>query len=1265
MINLNIDSPLKELGILLGVFTESTNGEINFNSSWFTNPISSLDDIGSKSTELLDLIRALFSDQTISDVHGSWNLLQTGTTTNVGYYIVIPPTSGNTIGLGLKYTTFASGVITVASIYVPMLSLTVSGASLVLGDASNPINIQFKVTKADGTFTSTEVSGGAINFNNITFELDVTAIEGTPKISSNFKISYIERTAVPATTPPTTSQPTASTLLFAIGNEILSRPEIKAFLNSPLLGNCSIGNMFVGLGLLNLTGTTYTVCADIPNLLQKTPIEFIKDLFNRLIDQDVISIPLGTGSLGIIKTNTTTGFKYGINFKFQDISLTRGNKGPQVMLQLGKWIANETEASSWISRTESSLACRAGINVYLMEEENTSTPKFTFTPSFEANSIGIDIFPANATPIQPLIDAGGFKLGFLETRFMFSSGTTAGTYGFTMLLGDMGIPLGPGFTQTSGTNPIAQNLLASSNPASAPTSNAVNPTFSVSMSYIKDPTGSHGPEVQLYDDLGNPSNQIWLPIQRAFGPLQCRNIGVNWDQTDKMLNILFEGSVAMPAFKVELLGLQIGIPVGDPTNTEEYSLDLHGLDLELKSGTTEVRAGLRKIESSGTISYEGDALIRMGRFLVSAKAAYTTTPSGQASLFIFAFLNTPLGGPPIFFVEGVAAGFGYNRDLLLPQVDQIEQFPLIAGMGGSSEFIPTTTPGQAVEAMSTWIPPKVGQYWLAAGLKFSSFKTIDTKAVFALKLGQSTQFSLTGISNFQMPKAPANKVYANIELGFQAVFSPDEGSFSVIAVLTDSSYLFTPNCRLTGGAAFKTWYKGDHKGQFILTVGGYHPSFSKPAYYPDVPRLGFHWPVSNQINISGEAYFALTPSCAMAGGWLSASYHDDVLGGTLSASFNVNTDIIIRWKPFNFRASFGISISASYSHDVAWWTVTISAHIGASLLLWGPPTGGTFTVEYSVVSITINFGSPLAGIPNIVNWNDFKTSLPAPTEILKIQIDNGLINTQKNASNEDVWNVSGSTLEFNFETAFPAKQIAYLGGTKPPAAITAVNDVNVRPMGANSVPSTISISIEKNGVPVDMSLWLSAKTVSSLPEAIWGEKLPDPEMKWGVPVTSPQPTASANLVPNLLTGLAGIKPVEGVPIAMGVVDLSKLPPHVIDANQSDYLPLSPLEEDYNTPIASYDSSIQVVADTIMNADVVAERNDIFAALEMYGVPAATNEALTEFSTNVDSIFQINPMIGEIGAQQPSVTPSSEILSAAGLVQMSGNLSSTTISPSII
>ena len=75
----------------------------------------------------------------------------------------------------------------------------------------------------------------------------------------------------------------------------------------------------------------------------------------------------------------------------------------------------------------------------------------------------------------------------------------------------------------------------------------------------------------------------------------------------------------------------------------------------------------------------------------------------------------------------------------------------------------------------------------------------------------------------------------------------------------------TEDCRLTGGFAFFFWFD---EGQFVLTLGGYHPSFVRPPEFPVVPRLGFHWAVSDAVVVKGEAYFALTSSCVMAGGRL-------------------------------------------------------------------------------------------------------------------------------------------------------------------------------------------------------------------------------------------------------------------------------------------------------------------------------------------------------------------------------------------------------------
>ena len=93
---------------------------------------------------------------------------------------------------------------------------------------------------------------------------------------------------------------------------------------------------------------------------------------------------------------------------------------------------------------------------------------------------------------------------------------------------------------------------------------------------------------------------------------------------------------------------------------------------------------------------------------------------------------------------------------------------------------------------------------------------------------------------------------------------PREGIVLVQAQLTDNSWLLAPAVRLTGGFAFAAWFAGANRGQFVLTLGGYHPDFHRDGY-PVVPRLGIVWRIGSAISITGESYFALTSEALMAG----------------------------------------------------------------------------------------------------------------------------------------------------------------------------------------------------------------------------------------------------------------------------------------------------------------------------------------------------------------------------------------------------------------
>ena len=92
-------------------------------------------------------------------------------------------------------------------------------------------------------------------------------------------------------------------------------------------------------------------------------------------------------------------------------------------------------------------------------------------------------------------------------------------------------------------------------------------------------------------------------------------------------------------------------------------------------------------------------------------------------------------------------------------------------------------------------------------------------------------------------------------------FSSSEGVLWVQGQLTDNSWLLYEDVRLTGGFAFVTWFKGEHRGEFVLTLGGYHPDFHRDGY-PVVPRLGLRWQFGSNIVIKAGSYFALTSEAA-------------------------------------------------------------------------------------------------------------------------------------------------------------------------------------------------------------------------------------------------------------------------------------------------------------------------------------------------------------------------------------------------------------------
>ena len=544
------------------------------------------------------------------------------------------------------------------------------------------------------------------------------------------------------------------------------------------------------------------------------------------------------------------------------------------------------------------------------------------------------------------------------------------------------------------------------------------------------------------------------------------------------------------------------LSVGSAIKQFRPSFSLAGLSIDFDKNGLEIGAAFLRqqavINGIPTDIYNGTAVIKAEVLSLSAMGSYCYY-DGHPSLFIYAYLDQALGGPSFFFVEGLAAGFGYNRELLMPNISQVASFPLVAQvMGGSA---PPANVSRAValqnqlSALSTYIPPSIGQIFFAVGIKFSSFKLIHSFALLAVSFGKRVEIDLLGQSNIVVPLQELDNAVtplAEIKILLMARFLPDEGFLAVSAQLSSDSYIFSKDCHLTGGAAFYSWFKGEHKGDFVATLGGYHPAFKVPAHYPSVPRLGLNWQVSDKLSIKGDMYFALCAHAFMAGGHLEAAYND----GDFRAWFKAGADFLVTWQPYHYEARIYISIGASYTIHV-FGSHTISVDLGADLSIWGPEFSGKVTVHIYVCDITIHFGARDSADLKAISWDEFKVKcLPAANKVLGAAITNG----QHDKDELDNAIVNPKELELLLDSAIPAKSIKVNGNKiydidDTPNTLTAKFGVSPMNKGNETIESELVITISHNPDKpsgyasldsANLSNVIITPQLKAVPAALWG-----------------------------------------------------------------------------------------------------------------------------------------------------------------------------------
>jgi hypothetical protein len=566
---------------------------------------------------------------------------------------------------------------------------------------------------------------------------------------------------------------------------------------------------------------------------------------------------------------------------------------------------------------------------------------------------------------------------------------------------------------------------------------------------------------------------------------------------------------------------------------------------------------------------------------------YTVTDdAGQLNIlrpdktfFVYATLTASGGGGltlgPIQFT-GIAFGYGYNRRAKIPKIEDVAEFPLVVivmGEGGYQDddtthelrnqlAAPVADPASVLADMGDYLVPELGQQFACAGARFTINGVIDCFALLIVQWGgDEIEISLLGLARFRHTRDTTAPPIAYVEMQILMTIKPKDGTFKLQALLTNNSWVINTDCKLTGGFALFVWFDGPHKGDGVLTLGGYHPRFRRPEHYPVVPRLGLNWPVNENLSIKGGVYFALTPSCLMLGARLEATFHS----GRISAWFTAYLDVIINWSPLYFEAELGISLRV----EASFFLTTIKVTIAASIQMWGPPVGGIAQIDLTVISFDIKFGEPRPKKLELIGtWQKFvhdflnmsggdKIPTSQPVKAFPIVQPNlaagrNNLNNLPNAKRGQTkpnpedgrWKVRADELELAASAAVPVNTLnigtvkasgvqdrKFSGQsmmiTKPVAlesdGLRTQNlgkKLGAHPMG-KTLDSVLNVTVVRDELmdsrPVNLADWTIVTETGSLPAALWDAAKPD--------LRPSEP--SAKLIDGCITGIKRLKPPSG------------------------------------------------------------------------------------------------------------------------------------------
>ena len=450
---------------------------------------------------------------------------------------------------------------------------------------------------------------------------------------------------------------------------------------------------------------------------------------------------------------------------------------------------------------------------------------------------------------------------------------------------------------------------------------------------------------------GGTSVGVTVPLELRIGPLGVHEIGLNLSFADPFtvtlrttadltigpLFAMAEGmgvaASLVPAVDGVLGDRDIAFGFVSPTG---YAVALTATPI---SG-----GGLLSV---GDNEYRGALALKFATFGLSAFAILNTRmpDGGRGFSFagsIFAEFNVPLGFG--FFLTGVGGVVGINRTVNTDALRTV----LFEGRLDNLLFPadPIQNARTILADMAAILPVREGTHLFGpvARIAWGTPTLIEAKLGVVVEVGPNLRILILGGLNMNLPTRDTALVAFNITFFGEIDFGA--GTIGFDATLTNSRVLTWP---VSGDAAVRTGWAP--RLEHMMSVGGLHPLFPKPANLPDLRRVTINFGTNNpKITISG--YSALTTNSLQFGARadLYAKGPKIRLVGQLAAEGWIYLDALVYFDPFAFDVKVGGGINLLRNGSVV-------AGLGFELRLRGP---NTFKINgkvwVTVCGIDVDFG---------------------------------------------------------------------------------------------------------------------------------------------------------------------------------------------------------------------------------------------------------------------------------------------------------------------